>query len=871
MIDNFMNSNLLMCIEQSYPHLQEILARPVIDYVVDVASNGTGIIDIDINNTITILDGNYSLSISSMSLSGFDTFTKVSLLEPSLSSNISLNTMIQFDELKLVVYSSFQSTDSNWYLHNYYEQLEFKVQLSNITMSLDTAVGIVKKDFSNLFIDQLFHLDCLLSSGVKYLNITSLVFDVDINDISIIQVSGNAAVLEKDLLSLLNNVNKLLNNGYGDLITATIAGIAQGPFRNHLNNLISIHQSAPSCPQHVEPSTSDVIEWSQSKFVSATVIEAATMNTIVDCATNKTGRAIFNVGHWNLSIANLDTFYEFESLYPFVDPSKSYDIGTTISVGQCRSGSKCRPLTFSLKKVLSLLSSQQASLSSSLSSMETFLSSLTMVSMQMSNLSMNLDTTVKFDMNAFKNLQVFQLDVKGCVASSVEMIKINSMSVEADDISTSYTINGKTVTKNITSITPLLISPSIDTFTLADLMNSFIENGLSTSSATCANGGVPDSITDDDDSSNSSQTMITVIAAAGGGILVLSTLFMFYRKKRASLTKSLDSNTSLVTTWDFSESLINQTHTSLFLRVALLLLIFGNIALFVISNSDLEAVAVLLEIDSNVNGKTITLIPPTAVFYFDLVHTVRDMWRAKAYILASLIAFFTGFWPYFKLLFMLAAYTLPSSIISIDKRDTRLKLLEILGKWSLVDFFVMTLFMIGFHFNIYVSNIVAKIKVVPNAGFYEFVIATAFSLVLGHLLLAFHRKSINHPFLEAPGNVNGLRIMGENDYKERLVDTVYHVTIAQQGSDPHQNQITGKIIKIRLTKRFKNFLGITIAFILTCILGSLLMETIEFNILGLVGLLLGSSNDKKYSLLSLGQTLPTISPYDHGLRVFQIS
>lgn len=184
----------------------------------------------------------------------------------------------------------------------------------------------------------------------------------------------------------------------------------------------------------------------------------------------------------------------------------------------------------------------------------------------------------------------------------------------------------------------------------------------------------------------------------------------------------------------------------------------------------------------------------------------------------------------------------------------------------------MTLFMVGFHFNIYVSNLVAKVKVVPNSGFYEFVIATALSLVLGHLLLAFHRKSVNHPFLEAPGNVNGLRKTGENDYKERLVDTVYHVSIAQQGQrSEHQNQITGKILKIRLTKRFKNVLGIGMAFILTCILGSLLMETIEFKILGLVGLLLGSNSDKKYSLLSLGQTLPSISPYDHGLRVLQIS
>jgi hypothetical protein len=139
------------------------------------------------NNTITILDGNYSLTLSSIAIKGFDSFTKVSLLEPSLSSNISLNTMIQFDTLEVTVYSSFQSTDSNWYLKDYKEQLEFKLLLSDITMILDVAVGVIKKDFSSLYVDQLFHLDCLLSSGLKYLNITSLIVDVGVNNVEIVR------------------------------------------------------------------------------------------------------------------------------------------------------------------------------------------------------------------------------------------------------------------------------------------------------------------------------------------------------------------------------------------------------------------------------------------------------------------------------------------------------------------------------------------------------------------------------------------------------------------------------------------------------------------------------------------------------------
>jgi len=488
--------------------------------------------------------------------------------------------------------------------------------------------------------------------------------------------------------------------------------------------------------------------------------------------------------------------------------------------------------------------------------------------MKLFNLSLNLDTTLKVDKNAFRNLQLYQLTVQGCVASSIQEIRINSMELGAEHVAASYVVNGNTITKNVTSLQSLS-PPSVDTYSLVDLLNTCIQSELSSSASTCANGGIPEP-DDDDIASNTNTTMMITIAAASG--LLLGLLLFIYRKKRSQRKKSDESGSSIVTAWGFSESLIRHTHTSLFLRIVLLLLILGNIALFVVSNSNLEAVVVLVEIDSTVGDTTIVLLPPSPVFYFDLIHTVRDMWRAKAYILASLIAFFTGFWPYVKLLFMLAAYTLPSSIISINKRDSRLKLLEILGKWSLIDFFVMTLFMIGFHFTINVSNLNARVKVVPYAGFYEFVIATALSLILGHLLLAYHRKSINHPFLEAPANVNGLRAMGENDFKERLVDTVFHVSIRQDDSNlSEHHHDDSKLLRIKLTRRMKVVLALSIITVLCFGTLSLFLDTIDFKVLGLVGLLLGVDSDKKYSLMSLGNSLPSITPNDRGLMCLQFT
>merc|ERR1719242_91309 len=74
--------------------------------------------------------------------------------------------------------------------------------------------------------------------------------------------------------------------------------------------------------------------------------------------------------------------------------------------------------------------------------------------------------------------------------------------------------------------------------------------------------------------------------------------------------------------------------------------------------------------------------------------------------------------------------------------------IDALGKWSLIDLYVLVLFMVAFGFHITTPSdldylppdfLDLKVLVRPGWGIYGFLIATVISLVTTHILLHFHR------------------------------------------------------------------------------------------------------------------------------------
>ena len=88
-------------------------------------------------------------------------------------------------------------------------------------------------------------------------------------------------------------------------------------------------------------------------------------------------------------------------------------------------------------------------------------------------------------------------------------------------------------------------------------------------------------------------------------------------------------------------------------------------------------------------------------------------------------------------------------------RGILLQCLDILGKWSLIDLIVLVMMMVAFRFHIVSPDdleflppgiLEADIIVTAGWGIFAFIIATVISLILSHVMIAFHRATIGSVF-----------------------------------------------------------------------------------------------------------------------------
>uniref|UniRef100_A0A6B2KY53 Uncharacterized protein n=1 Tax=Arcella intermedia TaxID=1963864 RepID=A0A6B2KY53_9EUKA len=228
-------------------------------------------------------------------------------------------------------------------------------------------------------------------------------------------------------------------------------------------------------------------------------------------------------------------------------------------------------------------------------------------------------------------------------------------------------------------------------------------------------------------------TMLVIYAASGCYAIIF--LFLIYKTMKKPSPDSTPLLKKPLDNLAFSDVIPN------LLRFGIPLLIILNIGLFISANLSVGAsVYILLSV-----GEKKIRIP--ALFSFSLANSVRDMWRAKVYPLSILIGVFSGGWPYAKLLLMLFSWFLPTTVLGLKNRERILMFLDAFGKWSLVDAFVLTLMMVAFRFHMAPPNISTAMDVFvdPQWGVYCFIIATMLSLLISHILLFYHRKSLKQP------------------------------------------------------------------------------------------------------------------------------
>lgn len=92
-------------------------------------------------------------------------------------------------------------------------------------------------------------------------------------------------------------------------------------------------------------------------------------------------------------------------------------------------------------------------------------------------------------------------------------------------------------------------------------------------------------------------------------------------------------------------------------------------------------------------GLTLPIVKLTRLYIWTDVHSlisiVWDLYFANELFLASIIAVFSVFFPFFKLIYLLAVYSVRQ--VNPNHRGRWLKRLSWLGKWSMLDVLVLAL------------------------------------------------------------------------------------------------------------------------------------------------------------------------------------
>lgn len=102
-----------------------------------------------------------------------------------------------------------------------------------------------------------------------------------------------------------------------------------------------------------------------------------------------------------------------------------------------------------------------------------------------------------------------------------------------------------------------------------------------------------------------------------------------------------------------------------------------------------------------------------------------------------------------KLLLMAMLWCAPPSILSVKDRGRYFHLLDVFGKWSLLDLFVLVQSMVGFFVRIAHPDLLIlpenfyhiNLIVTPAYGLYSFCLAVIVSLLLSHAQVVYHRNA----------------------------------------------------------------------------------------------------------------------------------
>ena len=702
---------------------------------------------------------------------------------------------------------------------------------------------------------------------------------------------GDKANLEDNIDELINNVLKLILTEYAATTTDAVAGLIQSPIKSMINdglqNLIGDTKKMPlhcvnvdvpknKSEQPLRLDNTKVLTLFNEVVNGGSAIDI--VNTFIGCVTNVMGTKQLLQGHFfnfslgeyklvlhDLHLENMNSLHEMEVLSPEID---HYHLVNSLEYGgsSCAATSTTTTTTDTISGCDDDTTTSTISFGMNLGNAKQYLGNI-QFHIEMSNLKLHGGTELHFDMNYLPFLQITDL-VKHPQCLTIPITNFDFYGFNATVDKLAVTIEADLVA----SADNPLSKPQTFTYKMDDSSElAVVVSTLASKGATLLQEVLGDEFMTQlntaenicDTPVNPRRSIETKRSTASAGlwtfliilVFIAGNAWLFLRgfkndepedgesqvEDRQQLNEPLlnnedddEMNENLeVETPRYKFPLASSTslmyHPSIHpaLKYGFPVVIASAFILFFSGNLSVGASVDLLV--TRANGSNVSSL--VNIYTFSLGSTLKEMVNAGVYLLMLLILFCSGVWPYVKLVLLALCWILSTRKLSPIRREKILYLLDCLGKFSLIDCYVLVLMMVAFRYGLEVEGVGAlNVYVTPKYGFYSFLFATIVSLVSGHVMLNLHRRTMM-PSIPV--------------YSGRYEALAKHIF-----DDKH-----GKGL-VKLTKRFRRSIVflLFLAFILISV--GIGLKSFHFKFNGVAGSALGADRVRSYSLVSIGTHIP---------------
>jgi len=310
-------------------------------------------------------------------------------------------------------------------------------------------------------------------------------------------------------------------------------------------------------------------------------------------------------------------------------------------------------------------------------------------------------------------------------------------------------------------------------------------------------------------------------------------------------------------------SIFEHPATPIFAKYLIPVVCIVNIIGLVVAVVFTNAASVVIQFTAiGQTSQRITLVP------FTVVSSINDIYNSGAWPLALLIAFTSIGWPIFKNVILMVLWFSPATIIRGRSRRYYLEWMDLLGKWSFFDVYVVVIMLAAmktyvnasyYSYTYFLADtfFATEVNVKPELGIIVLCLVAASSLLINHVVIAMHdRVQRSNDISEDKINDNhvGGKAPARAAVKRKVSQHVY-VGKDKEGRVRYVSKKATAVIALMLALSLLSF-----------VIGANL-PLIKFEHNGLVGRLLEELEDnaaeplteslriKRYTLFQLGATL----------------